>query len=73
MVYSRVNARGQRYYLHSREVELRNHRTQRIFFFAKKIKDGALNALPAGYEVVENKRTGLPVLRKRARVAANGS
>ncbi len=64
MAYSRVNARGQTYYLHSREVALRNNRLQRIYFFAKTIKDGALDAMPAGYEIVENQRTGLPVLRK---------
>ncbi len=64
MAYSRVNARGQTYYLHSREVALRNNRLQRIYFFAKTIKDGALDAMPDGYEIVENQRTGLPVLRK---------
>ena len=73
MAYSWINARGQTYYLHSREVLLRNHRMQRIFFFAKTIKDGALNAVPAGYEVVENVRTGLPVLRKTTAVGANGT
>ena len=73
MAYSRINARGQTYYLHSREVSLRNNRIQRIFFFAKTIKDGALDALPAGYEVVENERTGLPVLRKAQATAANGA
>ena len=64
MAYSRVNARGQTYYLHSREVALRNNRLQRIYFFAKTIKEGALDAMPEGYEIVENQRTGLPVLRK---------
>ncbi len=71
MAYSCINARGQIYYLHSREVTLRNHRSQRIFFFAKTIREGALEALPEGYEVVENERTGLPVLRRAAAGAAN--
>ena len=70
MAYSRVNARGQTYYLHSREVALRNNRLQRIYFFAKTIKDGALDAMPEGYEIVENQRTGLPVLRKATTATA---
>ena len=71
MAYSRVNARGQTYYLHSREVALRNNRLQRIYFFAKTIKDGALDAMPDGYEIVENQRTGLPVLRKATTATAS--
>ena len=70
MAYSRVNARGQTYYLHSREVALRNNRLQRIYFFAKTIKEGALDAMPEGYEIVENQRTGLPVLRKASTAGA---
>ena len=70
MAYSRVNARGQTYYLHSREVALRNNRQQRIYFFAKTIKEGALDAMPEGYEIVENQRTGLPVLRKASTAGA---
>jgi hypothetical protein len=34
-----------------------------MFFFSKEIKDGALDAVPAGYEVVEMK-TGMLVLKK---------
>jgi hypothetical protein len=55
---------GQTYYLHSREVTLRGGRLQTIFFFAREVKDGAMDSLPAGYEVMENSRTGLPMLRK---------
>lgn len=72
MAYTQVNSRGQTYYLHSKDVELRNNRRQTIFFFAKEVKPGALDAVPAGYEVVESERTGLPVLRKlREAVASN--
>ena len=65
MAYS-VNSKktGEEYFLHSREVTLRGGRKQMIFFFAREIKDGALDDLPAGYEVMENSRTGLPMLRK---------
>jgi hypothetical protein len=34
-----------------------------MFFFSKEVKEGALDAVPAGYNVVEMK-TGLPVLKK---------
>jgi hypothetical protein len=42
---------------------LKNGGTQTIYFFAKEVKDGAIDAVPAGYEVSES-RNGLPVLRK---------
>jgi hypothetical protein len=35
-----------------------------LYFFAGEAKDGALDALPAGYEVSENVSTGLPLLKK---------
>jgi N-acetyl-beta-hexosaminidase len=34
-----------------------------MFFFSKEIKEGALEAVPAGYNVVEMK-TGMLVLKK---------
>lgn len=55
---------GETYYLHSREVTLRGGRKQRIFFFAREVKDGALDDLPAGMAVMENSRTGLPMLKR---------
>lgn len=64
MAYSHVNSKGQTYYLHSREVTLKGGRQQRIFFFAKEVKDGAIDAIPEGYIVIENTRTGLPILKK---------
>lgn len=62
--FSYTNSKGQTYYLHTREVTLKNGRVQRIYFFARDIRDGSLDAVPAGYEVVETKRTGMPVLKK---------
>lgn len=62
--YSFTNSKGQTYYLHGREVTLKNGRVQRIFFFARDVREGALEAVPEGYEVVEIKRTGMPVLKK---------
>ena len=64
MAYTHENSRGQTYYLHSRVTNLRGGRQQIIYFFAKTIKDGAIDAVPDGYIVSENQRTGLPLLKK---------
>lgn len=53
------------YYLHSKEVKLAGDRKQRIYYFAGVAGKDAINQLPTGYEVMENKRTGLPMLRKK--------
>jgi hypothetical protein len=55
---------GQTYYLHQREVTLRNGRKQTIYFFARKAGAGAMEELPPGYKVIESERTGLPMLKK---------
>ncbi len=65
MAYSvKSKKSGEAYYLHNREVTLRGGRKQTIYFFARTEKEGALDELPSGYEVMENSRTGLPMLRK---------
>jgi hypothetical protein len=43
---------------------LKGGRQQTIYFFAKTIKDGAIDAVPEGYMVSETKN-GLPVLKKK--------
>lgn len=63
MAYSHTNSKGNTYYLHSRVTTLKGGRQQTIYFFAKTIKDGALDAVPDGYMVSETKN-GLPVLKK---------
>ncbi len=51
--------------LYERDVELTTGRTQKIYFFAKTDpKSGEPCALPDGYEVGVNEKTGLPFLRK---------
>lgn len=67
--YSYTNSKGQTYYLHTREVTLKNGRVQRIYFFAREVRDGALEAIPDGYQVVETQRTGMPVLKRAAKAA----
>ncbi|MBA3679146.1 hypothetical protein H0W80_03085 [Candidatus Saccharibacteria bacterium] len=64
MPFEQVNSKGQTYFLHQREVTLKGGRLQTIYFFGKEAKEGAIDALPEGYEVIENTRTGLPILRK---------
>jgi hypothetical protein len=63
MAYSHTNSKGNTYYLHSKTTTLKNGREQTLYFFAKTIRDGALDAVPAGYVVSESKN-GLPVLKK---------
>ncbi|MFA4926190.1 MAG: hypothetical protein WC524_06040 [Candidatus Aminicenantales bacterium] len=64
MPYEFKNKKGVTYYLHSREVELRGGKKQTIYFFARDVRPGALEAVPAGYKVVETAKTGMPILKK---------
>lgn len=65
--YSYTNKKGQSYFLHTRQVTLKNGRVQTIYFFARDVRDGSLSQVPAGYQVVETQRTGMPVLKKAAK------
>lgn len=57
---------GKTYHLHTKEVKLAGGRKQRIYYFAgEEDKKNSIDAVPTGYEVFENKRTGLPMLRKK--------
>ena len=56
---------GRDYFLHSKEVTLKGGRKQVIYWFAGKDKLNtkfALDNLPAGKKVIENARTGLPIV-----------
>ena len=65
MAYSQTNSKGQQYFLHMKDVTLKGGRLQRIYFFARDVRDGAVDDMPAGYESVENPRTGLLLLKKK--------
>lgn len=66
MAYEYTNKKGQLYHLHSKEVELRGGLKMRIFYFKKEVdEEFALNDLPEDREVVENERTGLPLVRRK--------
>ncbi|MDH4272725.1 MAG: hypothetical protein OEW18_12205 [Candidatus Aminicenantes bacterium] len=64
MAYAFTNSRGVKYYLHSKKVNLKGGREQMIFFFARDIRPGSLEAVPAGYKVIETTKTGMPILKK---------
>jgi hypothetical protein len=64
MAYSYTNKKGDTYYLHNKDVTLRGGRQQTIYFFAREVRGGSMDALPPGYKVVETERTGMPVLKK---------
>lgn len=58
---------GDTYYLFTKEVTLRGGRQQKIFYFSrddKNPKGTPVEDLPEGYEVIENARTGLPMLKR---------
>jgi len=65
MAYAFTNSKGTTYYLHTKKSITSTGKERTLFFFAKEIKEGTptLDAVPAGYQVVEMK-TGLPVLKK---------
>lgn len=64
MAYTVRNSKGQTYFLHGKMVTLRGGRKQQIYYFARREKSDALSDMPNGYQVTENKRTGLPMLKK---------
>jgi hypothetical protein len=54
MGYEHKNSKGKTYFLHSRG---------KLFFFSKEQAESI--DLPAGYDVVENPTTGLPMIKKK--------
>ncbi len=56
---------GKTYYLHSKVVKLKGNRKQTIYYFAGKATKDAIDELPKGYGIIENKKTGLPMLKKK--------
>ena len=63
MAYGFTNSKGVTYYLHTKKSMTSTGKERVLFFFSKEMKEGTLDAVPAGYDVVEMK-TGLPVLKK---------
>ena len=63
MAYEFTNSKGVTYYLHAKKSTTSTGKERTLFFFSKEVKDGTLDSVPDGYQVVEMK-TGLPVLKK---------
>lgn len=57
---TKKSKKKEKYYLHMKK------KGKRILYYFSKDPTDALRGLPAGYEVVENPNTGLPMLRKKA-------
>lgn len=65
MTYAHTNSKGDQYFLHKKDVTLKGSgKKQTIYFFGRNVQDGAIDDLPQGYQVIESKKTGLPVLKR---------
>lgn len=64
MGFSYKNSKGKTYFLHERNGTGKGGKG-RIYFFSSS-PDGGINNLPDGYEITENTKTGLPVLKRKA-------
>lgn len=58
---------GKTYFLHSRNQQLKGGQQVVLYYFAGEPGQGAMEALPDGYEVSENSKTGLPLLKKKVK------
>ena len=55
MSYEHTNSKGQKYFLHSKG---------RLFFFSKNA-EGAIDLPSNDFEIIENTKTGLPMVRRK--------
>ena len=66
MAYSVKSKKSDKtYYLHQRKQELKGGQQVTLYYFGGEAKEGAIDELPEGYEVSENTKTGLPLLKKK--------
>ena len=65
MAFSVISKKSSKtYFLHERKQELKGGQTVTLYYFAGEAGPCAIDALPGGYEVSENTKTGLPLLKK---------
>ena len=64
MAFTYKNSKGITYILHGKNRVTSTGKTATLYFFSKEEKEGALDAVPAGYEVGET-ANGLLVLKKK--------
>ena len=63
MAYQHTNSKGRVYHLNSKDVTLKSTgRVQTIYYFSKDSRSTGCN-LPSGKAVIENSKTGLPMLK----------
>jgi len=65
MAFTFKNSKGVTYILHGKTSTTSTGKQRTLYYFSKEQKEGALDAVPAGYLVSETKN-GLPVLKKKA-------
>ena len=66
MAFSTVSKKsGKTYFLHSRKQKLKGGQEVTLYYFGGEAKEGAIDAVPENMEIMENERTGLPMLRKK--------
>ena len=66
MAFSKVNSKGDTYYLHVNKRKTKTGKEVSLFYFSREVNAAkALDAVPDGYELIEMK-TGLPALKKKA-------
>ena len=64
MGYTHSNSKGKTYHLISKDVTLKGGRNQTIYYFSKDARAQACD-LPAGKQVVESPKTGLPFVKSK--------
>ena len=62
MGYSYTNSKGNKYFLNSKDVTLKGGRNQTIYYFSKDERAQGCDP-PAGKQVVESPKTGLPFVK----------
>lgn len=63
LAFEYVNSKGKKYFLHSKEVVLKNGHKQQIYYFARAVKHPfAKGQLPENRVIME--RNGFPLLKK---------
>lgn len=66
MAFSVKSTKSQKtYFLHEGRQEIKGGQQVMLYYFAAQAGPGAIDILPDGYEVSENSKTGLPLLKKK--------
>lgn len=66
MAFSVVSKKsGKTYHLHLKAQKRADGGITNLYYFGGEAKEGAIDKLPDGYKVIENERTGLPMLKKK--------